>query len=248
MNYENHLNLSPKGSFDDLVASLREELGFGTIAHEEEKRLIAQEIASKAKDGDTIGLGSGSTSFLAAVSLARRVSLLSMRVKVIPTSHEIAHLAAALGLPIGELGEGRIDWCFDGADEVDDRGRLIKGRGGALLREKIVLNSAKRAYILVDPSKKVEFLGERFLVPVEVLPEAAYPVKAALHALGADWVSLRKAGTSKDGPVITEHGNFILDAHFANIPDSLEKDIKAIPGVLESGLFLNYPQIEIVGL
>jgi len=248
MNKQNTLSLSPKGSFDDLVANLREELGFLAISHEEEKRKIGQEISSLAKDGDRIGLGSGSTSFLAAVALARRVSILSIHVTVVPTSHEIAHLAAALGLPIGELTDGRLDWCFDGADEVDDKKRLLKGRGGALLREKIVISNAKRAYILVDPSKKVTRLGERFPIPVEVLPEATYPVRQALYSLGAMEVEIRKAGASKDGPLITEHGSFLLDARFPEIPDSLERSIKALPGVLESGLFVSYPQIEVVGL
>ncbi len=248
MENQTPLNFSPKGSYDDLIRSLKEELGFQAISHEEEKKKIAVELASFAKNGDRIGLGSGSTSFLATVALAHRVSVLSLKVEVVATSLEIAHLAASLGLPISELGEGKLDWCFDGADEVDDRHRLIKGRGGAMLREKIVLSNAKKAYILVDPSKKVTRLGERFPIPVEVLPEAAYPVKRALKELGATEVLLRKAGSSKDGPVLTEHANLILDARFPFIEDDLEKRIKNIVGVLDSGLFIGYPQIAIIGL
>ena len=245
---KNPLNLTPNGSFDALVASLREELGFTNISHEEEKRKIALELASFAKNGDRIGLGSGSTSFLATVALAHRVSILKLNTQVVTTSFEITHLALSLGLNVGELGEGKLDWCFDGADEVDSRKRLIKGRGGAMLREKMVLSNAKKAYILVDPSKRVSHLGERFAIPVEVLKEALYPVRRALLELGASEVTLRKAGASKDGPVLTEHGNLILDARFQNIPDELEKRIKSIVGVVDSGLFIGYPQIEILGL
>ncbi len=245
---ENPLNISPKGSFDDLVRSLRDELGFSSISHEEEKRKIALELASLAKNGDRIGIGSGSTSFLATIALAHRASVLGLKLQVVTTSYEITHLAISLGLSISELGEGKLDWCYDGADEVDSKNRLIKGRGGAMLREKIVLSSSKKAYILVDQSKKVARLGERFPVPVETLPEAVYPVKKELEALGAYRVDIRKAGSSKDGPVLTEHGNYILDAWFNDIPDDMEKRIKSIVGVLDSGLFIGYPQIEILGL
>ena len=117
-----------------------------------------------------------------------------------------------------------------------------------MLREKMVLANAKKAYILVDPSKRVNHLGERFAIPVEVLKEALYPVRRNLLELGASEVRLRKAGTSKDGPVLTEHGNLILDARFQNIPDELEKRIKSLVGVVDSGLFIGYPQIEILGL
>ena len=247
MNERNTLPLTPNGSFDALVSSLREELGFATISHEEEKRQIALELASRAKNDERIGVGSGSTAFLATVALAHRASILKLNIKVVTTSIEITHLALSLGLNVTELSETKLDWCFDGADEVDPRNRLIKGRGGALLREKMVLSNAKKAFILADPSKRVERLGSRFPIPVEVLPEAIYPVKKALYDLGATEVLLRKAGTSKDGPVLTEHGNVLLDARFPNIEDRLEKDIKGIVGVVDSGLFALYPQIEIIG-
>lgn len=234
--------------FANKVALLKEELGFTNISHLEEKEKIGEEIASKVKGGEKIGFGSGSTAFLAAIAIAKKVKKNNISISCIPTSLEISHLIASLGLPLGELNEVELDFCFDGADEVDAKGRLIKGRGAALTKEKIVLSNAKKAYILVDKSKFVSSLGEKFFTPIEVLPSAAYAVKRKLIALGASSLSLRKAGLSKDGPVITENGNFIIDAKFVDVENDLEFRINNIPGVVENGLFLNYPQIEIISL
>jgi ribose 5-phosphate isomerase A len=137
------------------------------------------------------------------------------------------------------LNDERPDWSFDGADEVDGRQRLIKGRGGAMFSEKLVMSSSRKNYILVDGSKLVDKLGSRFPVPIEVHQNALTYVRMKLMELNAEKVSLRLAG-GKDGPVITENGNFILDAHFNGIGDSLEKEIKGITGVIESGLFIGY--------
>jgi ribose 5-phosphate isomerase A len=108
-----------------------------------------------------------------------------------------------------------------------------------MFREKLLMRTASKTFILIDESKMVSRLGERCPVPVEVYPEALHFVKHELHRLSADEVALRPA-RGKDGPVITENGNFIVDARFSTIPPTLEQDIKAISGVIESGLFIGY--------
>jgi ribose 5-phosphate isomerase A len=128
-------------------------------------------------------------------------------------------------------------WAFDGADEVDPSHNLIKGRGGAMFREKLILDSSPKNFILVDKSKLVTRLGERFPIPVEIAPAAVNFVASKLTDLGASNLELR-LGLKKDGPVITESGNLIIDARFDQIGPNLEASIKQICGVIESGLFL----------
>jgi ribose 5-phosphate isomerase A len=118
--------------------------------------------------------------------------------------------------------------------------RLIKGRGGAMFREKLVMASQERTLILVDRGKLVDRLGTRFPIPVETHPWALPLVEERLRALGATEVETRPA-KGKDGPIFTENGHLILDARFDDVPDRLERDIKAIPGVVESGLFVGFP-------
>jgi ribose 5-phosphate isomerase A len=137
------------------------------------------------------------------------------------------------------LGTARPEWCFDGADEVNDRNWLIKGRGGALFKEKIVFRSAKKRFILVDASKRVEKLGTNFAIPIEVFPGALALVKSELTAMGAESIEVR-SGEGKDGPTITESGNLILDTRFPEIGEGLEKEINSITGVVENGLFIGY--------
>lgn len=217
------------------------------MANRAEKERLAASVAARVAHGQAIGVGSGSTSFLALAAIGERVRRESLEITAIPTSHEVALACAAFGLPIASPAERRPDWGFDGADEADERGRLIKGRGGALFREKLVIASSPLTLILVDRSKLVSRLGERFAVPVETHPMALSLVEERLLALGATEVRLRTAGSGKDGPVITENGHLILDARFADIPDAREREIKAIPGVIESGLFVGYAVEVVVG-
>lgn len=219
----------------------------GEISNREEKEAVAARVADELRDGQVVGAGSGSTAFLALSAIARRVAEDGLRVRAVPTSIEVALACAALGLPTTRLAEARPDWGFDGADEVHVRRgvvRLIKGRGGALFREKLVMASQPRTLILVDRSKLVDRLGESFPVPVETHPEALHLVEERLRGLGATEVALRMAA-SKDGPVVTEGGHLLLDARFDEIPDRLEADVKAIPGVIESGLFVGF-RVEVV--
>lgn len=212
----------------------------GTISHQEEKERIAAMVAEKVQDGQVIGAGSGSTSWLAIKAIAKRVQEEGLHIEMIPTSYEGEMLCRTLGIPVTSLLSKKPDWGFDGADEVDEKGNILKGRGGAMLREKMNMAQSPLTYILVDSSKMVEKLGTHFPVPVECDRLAAYYVKEQLETLGATKVGFRKA-VAKDGPVFTENNHVILEATFAEIPDTLEKDMKKITGVIESGLFLGYP-------
>jgi len=144
---------------------------------------------------------------------------------------------AANGIPVTSLLEQQPDWYFDGADEVDPAHNLIKGRGGAMYMEKVMMDAAPKTYILIDKSKLVEKLGRKFTIPVEFSPVTLHVVERALERIGAVETALR-LGMKKDGPVITENGNFIFDVKFAEIGPTLERDIKSITGVIESGLFM----------
>jgi ribose 5-phosphate isomerase A len=212
---------------------------YGVISNLEEKKAVAEKLAGEAKDGQVIGVGSGSTSFLALQAIAKRVQEKSLNCRFIPSSREIHMTCLALGLKVASLLDARPDWYFDGADEIDGGRNLIKGRGGAMTREKMVMVAAPKTFILVDKSKFVEKLGSKFPVPVEVNQESANYVEEKLLALGAVETSVRPA-KGKDGAIVTESGHFILDARFEEIYPALEKDIKSITGVIESGLFWGY--------
>lgn len=153
-------------------------------------------------------------------------------------------LCGYLGIPTTTLNEKKPDWSFDGTDEVDNNKWLIKGRGGAMFKEKLNIVNSPITYILADESKKVEKLGSKFKIPVECFSEAVNYIEIELINLGGTEIELRKA-IGKDGPCITENGNLILDVKFKNISPDLEKKIKFIPGVIESGLFINY-NVEVI--
>jgi ribose 5-phosphate isomerase A len=210
-----------------------------TIINLEAKQRVADKIAEKVKDGDVLGVGSGSTSYLALVAIAKKVKEEKLNVKAIVTSIELGMVCSSLGVETTTLFEHRPDWYFDGADEVDPDKSLIKGRGGAMFKEKLIMSSSPVSYILVDESKLVKKLGTNFPVPIEVFPAALLYVEAELKKLGAETLTLRPA-KGKDGPVITENGNLVLDARFNGIDKLMEKKIKAITGVIESGLFIGF--------
>ncbi len=209
------------------------------ISNREQKEKLAKEIAKKVQEGDVIGFGSGSTSYLAAIEIAKRMETEGLTITAIPTSYEMKMLCTYLNIPTATIDQKIPDWCFDGADEVDNDNWLIKGRGAAMFNEKLNIKSAQKTYILVDSSKMVNKLGTKFPIPVECNPKAVNFVKQELYNLGATNVELRMA-LRKDGPVITENGNLILDAKFDNIEESLERRLKNITGVIETGLFIGY--------
>ena len=214
------------------------------IKNKESKQKVALKIADKIKDGDVLGFGSGSTSYLAAIAIAEKMKKENIKITAIPTSYEIKMLCGNLKIPTATLLEKKPDWSFDGADEVDEKNWLIKGRGAAMFKEKLNIANSKITYILVDESKFVSKLGEKFKIPVECFPDSINYVEQELVKLGAKEIALRKA-ISKDGPVITENGNLILDAKFDNIDKELEKKLKLITGVIETGLFIGY-NVEII--
>ena len=216
----------------------------GEISNREAKEEIAMKIAQKVKDGDVIGVGSGSTAYLALFAIAERVKRENITITCIPTSHEISLTCTQLGLSVTSLFSHRPDWYFDGADEVDEGHNLIKWRWGALYQEKLIMSSSPKNYILIDQSKYVKTLGEKFPIPVEIFPESIHIVEERLRNLGAHEIILRMA-KGKDGPIITERGWCILDVRFYQILLTFEKDIKSITGVIESGLFQGY-ELEII--
>ena len=199
-------------------------------------------VETLVKSGMKLGLGTGST----AVHAVRHVGLLMREGKLtdiiaVSTSFQTSIECEKWGIPLFTLNSketgGKLDLTIDGADEVDGNNCLIKGGGGALLSEKIVAYSSASLAILVDESKIVNALGVKFPVPVEVVPEARLSVKLSLEKLGAE-VVLREA-LRKAGPVITDHGNLLLDILFKEAPDPvlLEREINRMPGVVENGFF-----------
>ena len=221
-----------------------ENINIENIEHIEEKKKVAEKIAEKVKNNQVIGFGSGSTSYLATIAIADKIKKENLQIIAIPTSFEIKMLCAYLEIPTANLSEKKPDWSFDGADEVDSNNWLIKGKGGAMFKEKLNIVNSPITYILIDNTKRVNELGEKNKVPVEVYPEAINYVKQELIKLGAEEIVLRQA-INKAGPVITENGNLILDVKFKAITEKLEKDIKSIPGVIENGLFIGY-NVEII--
>lgn len=214
------------------------------IINRESKEIVAAEMAKHAQDHDVIGAGSGSTVYLTLFALAERIRKENLYVEIIPASAEISMTCLQLGIPQTTLWNKRPNWTFDGADEVDPQHNLIKGRGGAMFKEKLLIKSSDKSYIMVDNSKMVNKLGSKFPIPVEVFPGAFTYVERELWQLGASEITLRLAG-GKDGPVLTENGNFIFDIRFETIFPDMEQKLKSITGVLDSGLFIGY-NVEIV--
>ena len=198
---------------------------------------IAERALALIEDGNAIGLGTGRAATLFVKALGERVKQ-GLRVRGVPTSDVTAGLARELGIPLATLEEvDELDITFDGADEVAPDLTLIKGYGGALVREKIVAASSKRFIVLVGPGKEVKALGERGKLPVEVVPFALPLARRKLTELGVPPVlRLNPDGTT----YLTDNGNPIFDCKVGPIPDAaaLERAILDIPGVVGTGLFL----------
>jgi ribose 5-phosphate isomerase A len=213
------------------------------------KQQVGKVAADRVQSGSIVGLGTGSTTAFAIQALGDRLKSGDLKdIKGIPTSFQASVLAKQYGIPLTTLDEvDRIHIAIDGADEVDPQKQLIKGGGAAHTREKVVDGLAELFIVVVDQSKLVENLGSTFPVPVEVLPMAVTPVMRALEKLGGQ-PELRM-GVKKDGPVITDQGNMVLDVTFANIADpaDLEKTLNNIPGVLENGIFVDLANVVLIG-
>jgi len=195
--------------------------------------------ANLAQNGMGIGLGTGSTVFFALERLAERQKNEGLKFFGVSTSFSTTLLCRKMGIEIKDCGSiSHLDFAIDGADEIDPNLNLIKGRGAAHLLEKIVANLADRFVIIADSEKKVKNLGEKFPVPLEILPFALGLVEATIRGLGGI-LEIRMAGACKDGPTISDSGNIIADAKFGLIkePAALCKELDSIPGLVGHGLF-----------
>jgi len=215
------------------------------MANENEKELAGRAAAKLVRDGDVVGLGTGSTAYFAVVALGERVKA-GLKIVGIPTSNATADLARKVGVPLTTLDEHpEIDITLDGADEIDPHLNLIKGGGGALLREKVVASASKKMVVISDSSKLVPVLG-KFPLPVEVISFARAAVEKKIAGLGASV----KWRTRADGsPYLTDNGNPILDCSFGRIDDpaALARILSETPGVVEHGLFIGLPSLALVG-
>ena len=216
------------------------------------KYVAAKRAVNFVEDGMKLGLGTGSTAAWMVRCLAERVHKEGLRIKGVPTSTRTANLALELGLEMITLDEaGRLDITIDGTDEFDANLNLIKGGGGALLQEKIVASASDKMIVIAGFDKRVTYLGQ-FPLPIEVL---SFGMKSsqdqiasllAVHDVAGRDITMRMAG---DAPFVTDEGNYILDLHLGKISDPLKLAIalNQVPGVVESGLFINICDLVVLG-
>ncbi|WP_457752044.1 ribose-5-phosphate isomerase RpiA [Thermococcus sp.] len=216
---------------------------------EELKKTVARKALEFIEDDMVVGLGTGSTTAYFIEYLGKLIMEEELEdVYGVPTSYQSRLLAIENGIPVVGLDEvDAIDIAVDGADEVDPHLNLIKGRGAALTMEKIIEYRAGTFLVLVDESKLVERLGEKMPVPLEVIPAAWRAIAEEVEVFNAE-AELRMA-SKKDGPVITDNGNVILDVRFHHIEDPLDLEIELnnIPGVVENGIFADIADVILVG-
>lgn len=209
--------------------------------NDREKEAAARASLRFVKDGQVVGLGTGSTAAYFIQLLGEQVKN-GLRIRGIPSSDRSREQAASLGIPLTTLDEcQQIDVTVDGADEFDPQLRLIKGGGGALLREKIVASATRQLVIVADRTKRVPVLG-KFPLPVEVIKFAQALVKKKIEALGAQ-VEVRRNADGK--AYLTDENNYILDCRFGQIPDAdaLARQLSDMPGVVEHGLFIGMASV-----
>ncbi len=207
-----------------------------------EKKEVGEKAVEFVKDGMVVGLGTGSTVFYTITKLGQLVQQ-GLSIKGVPTSEQTKQLAIELGIPIVSFDEiEQIDIAIDGADELDPEFNLIKGGGGALLREKIIAKAAKTFIVIADSTKNVDTLGT-FPLPIEVVPFGYEMTVKQIKDLGGSPKLRQKNGT----PYLTDNGNFIIDSSFQEIthPRELEKSLNLTPGVVDNGLFVGMADIVI---
>ncbi|KAH0949068.1 hypothetical protein HN011_004702 [Eciton burchellii] len=223
-------------------------------ALENAKKIAAYKAVNEYVQNDTvIGIGSGSTIVYAVQRLAERVKEERLNVICIPTSFQARQLILKNHLTLGDLEVyPKLDCAIDGADEVDAKMNLIKGGGGCLLQEKIVASCAKQFIIVADYTKNSQKFGEQYKkgIPIEVVPMAYVPIQNKIEETYGGTIKIRMA-LLKAGPVITDNGNFILDWQFPeNLTDwnKINMEISLIPGVVETGLFINMAEKAFFGM
>ncbi|WP_339876699.1 ribose-5-phosphate isomerase RpiA [uncultured Algoriphagus sp.] len=212
---------------------------------EKEKQLAALAAVTYIQDGQVIGLGSGSTVYYAIQEIGKLVQN-GLQIKAIPTSHKTQFLAESLNIPLIDSNSvDSIDVTIDGADEFNEDLVLIKGGGGALLREKIVASMTRKKIIIADSSKKTDKLGLKFKLPIEVIPFASNLVINQLKELGG--IPKIRQQTGKE--FLTDQGNWILDTDFGHIEDpySLSTSLNEIVGLVCHGIFINLADIIVLG-
>lgn len=214
------------------------------MANDHEKESAARASLRFVQDGNIVGLGTGSTAAHAVRLLGDRVHA-GLKIRGIPTSTGTRDLALAAGIPLTTLDEfQQLDVTIDGTDEFDTQLNLIKGGGGALLREKVIASASKQLVIIADSSKQVPTLG-KFPLPVEVIPFAQALIAKKITALGA---KVQRRQTADGKPFITDEGHHILDCHFGKIPDppALARILEGMPGIVEHGLFIGLASIVLI--
>ena len=215
---------------------------------EDAKKRVALEAVKHVEEGFIVGLGSGSTTAYVIQELGRRVIHDGLQVLGVPTSSQAMMLAVHSGFPLTTLDEHPIlDLAIDGADQIDKKLNMIKGGGGALTREKIVASAAKQLVIVADETKLVEKLGTSCQLPVEVLPFALATATTTIRKLGGK--PLLRESKGKVGAVVTDNGNYIVDIDFGliNNVEELNQQLKLIPGVIETGLFIGVADVVYLG-
>jgi ribose 5-phosphate isomerase A len=216
---------------------------------EEAKRRAAERASALVESGTVIGLGSGSTTAHFIRHVGTRLSSGDLNdILGVPTSYQAAADALEAAIPLTTLNEHpELDLTVDGTDQIDRNLDAIKGGGGALLREKIVASASNKYVIIADDNKLAETLGEEQSLPVEVLPYSIGAVIQKIEELKG--TPVLRMGSGKLGPVVTDNGNFIIDIDFGAIrePNVLDARLKGIPGILETGLFLDYAVVAYVG-
>ncbi len=215
---------------------------------EDAKRRAALAAVKHVKDGYVIGLGSGTTASHAIKEIGRTIRRKQWKILGVPTSYQAFLLATEANIPTTTLNEHpQLDLAIDGADQIDSELNMIKGMGGALTREKIVASASKQNIIIADETKLVKKLGTNHPVPIEIIPFALAYVTSKVEKLRMKPVL--RTGTAKVGPTVTDNGNFILDLWGKAIdkPKQFDTELRSIPGVVETGLFLEIADIVYAG-
>ncbi|WP_208590189.1 ribose-5-phosphate isomerase RpiA [Gracilibacillus suaedae] len=208
------------------------------------KQLAGEKAVEYVKDGMQLGLGTGSTVYWTILKLAELVKK-GLDIRCVPTSKSTEKIAENLGIPLVSLSAiNHLDLTIDGADEVNPNFDLIKGGGGALLREKMVASISQRLLIVIDESKYVSHLGE-FSLPVEIVPFGWEMTSKQISRLGCN----PRLRTKENSPFVTDNGNYILDCYFEKIqnPSTLNSALNMIPGVVENGLFVHMADTIVIG-